>query len=159
MNNKSKNGVYALDIFIVVLLVFSIIGAAVRAFYGSGMILSGDADNYYVSYVICNTDSNMTGYFSEGAVFYTEDGEEFGSLVGDATSTPARIYTQNGEGKFITTYSDTHFDLTGTFSVSGEMKEQGFLCGSSYLAPNMTVKISRSGVTAEILITDITKAS
>ena len=45
-----------------------------------------------------------------------------------------------------------------TFSVNGEMKEQGFVCGSSYLAPNMTVKISRSGVTAEILITDITKA-
>ena len=158
MNKKSNNGVYALDIFIVVLLVFSIIGAAVRVFYASDMILSGEKDNYYVSYVICNTDSNMTGYFSEGAVFYTEDGEEFGSLVGDATSTPARVYTQNSEGKYITSYSDTHFDLSGTFSVNGEMKEQGFVCGSSYLAPNMTVKISRSGVTAEILITDITKA-
>lgn len=159
MDKKSKNGIYALDIFIVVLLVFSIIGAAVRAFYGSGMILAGEKDNYYVSYVICNTDSNMTGYFSEGAVFYTEDGEEFGSLVGDATSTPARIYTQNSEGKYITSYSDTHFDLSGTFSVKGEMKDEGFVCGASYLAPNMTVKISRSGVACEILITDITKAS
>ncbi len=159
MNKKSKNGVYALDIFIVVLLVFSIIGAAVRAFYGSGIIFSGEKENYYVSYIIYGTDSNMTEYFSDGAVFYSEDGEVFGTLAGDATTIPARVYTQNSEGKFIITQDDPHVDLSGTFSVNGEMKDEGFVLGGSYLAPNMKVKVSCSGVSTEILITDITKAS
>lgn len=159
MDKKSKNGVYALDIFIVVLLVFSIIGAGVRAFYGSGVILSGGEEDYYVSYIICNTDGSLTDHLSDGAVFYTENGDEFGKTAGDATTTPARIYTQNSEGKYITAYSDTHYDISGTFAVKGQMQDGGFVVSGEYLAPNMTVKITCSGVSAEILITDVTKAA
>ena len=159
MDKKSKNGIYALDVFIIILLVFSIVGAGVRAFYGSSSVSTGSEESYYVSYIICNTDGSMTDYFSDGSVFYTEDGEEFGKTAGDATTTPARIYTQNSEGKYVTAYSDTNYDIAGTFSVKGEMQDGGFVCAGSYLAPNMTVKINRSGVSAEILITEVTKAS
>lgn len=163
MKNSKKHAVYALDVFIVLLLLFSIGGAAVRAFIGSGTIIGTADEDYYVSYIICNADSSLHEYFSEGAVFYTEDGDAFGTVADLATSTPARIYTEDDEGKFIKGYADpdtnSNMDISGTFAVKGTMQEDGFRLSGDYLASGMKVKVYCSGAATEILITDITKAS
>ena len=159
MKKSKGQAVYALDVFIVILLVLSIVGAAVRVFWGNGRIIASADEEYYVSYVIYEAESSLGEYFSEGSVFYTGDGDVFGVVARDAVTTPAKFYAQNGEGEHVLAYSETKVDISGTFAVRGEMQEEGFVLSGEYLAPNMTVQVASGGVLCDILITDIAKAS
>ncbi len=159
MKKSKGHAVYALDIFIVILLVLSIVGAAVRVFWGNGRIIASADEDYYVSYVIYDAESSLGEYFSEGSIFYAPDGDVFGVVARDAVMTPAKFYSRNAEGEHVLAYSETKVDITGTFAVKGEMQEEGFVLSGEYLAPNMTVEVSGAGVNCKILITDIAKAS
>lgn len=164
MNTKDeikKRKVAAVDIFIAVLLLMCIIAVVIRIFMGERAFFTGDTKGEYtVSYTVTGAADEYSSFFSEGKKFCLESGEDFGILAGNATFTPAEIYTENSRGESVHGYaSDGSVDIKGTVTVSGTMTDSGFLLNSStYIAPNMTLTVSSADITVDILITDITKA-
>ncbi|MBQ2730073.1 MAG: hypothetical protein IJF69_04800 [Clostridia bacterium] len=158
---KTKKKIAAIDVLIVLLLLFCIAGIGVRIAVGdSGMFAKENRGEYVVSYVIEGEEDQYSSFFSEGSAFYLENGEMFGTLTGNATFTPAAVRSENSRGEYVHGYaSDGTVDIKGTAIVKGTMTETGFLLNSNtYIAPNMTLTVSSSDITVKLLITDITKA-
>ena len=161
INNQPKKKIAAIDVLIVLLLMLCVAGVAVRIAVGENGLFSGEEKgSYVVSYVIEGEKDEYSNYFSEGAEFFLENGDRFGSLSGNATFTPAKILGENSRGEAVISYAaDGTVDITGTFLVKGTLSESGFLLNSNtYIAPNMTVTVVSSDITATITVTDITKA-
>lgn len=164
MNTKDeikKRKVAAVDIFIAVLLLMCIIAVGIRIFMGERAFFTGDAKGEYtVSYTVTGTADEYSNYFSDGTALCLESGEPFGTLSGNATFTPAEIYTENSRGESVHGYAtDGSVDIKGTVTVSGTMTDSGFLLNSTtYIAPNMTLTVASADITVTLLITDITKA-
>lgn len=161
MINQQKKRIAAIDVLIILLLMLCIAGVAVRIAVGENGLFSNDEKgSYIISYVIEGEKDEYSNYFTEGREFFFENGESFGTLSGNATFTPARIIGENSRGEAVINYAtDGSVDITGTFLSRGTMTESGFLLNSNtYLAPNMTVMVVSSDITAEITVTDITKA-
>ena len=159
--NQQKKKIAAVDVLIILLLMLCLAGVAVRIAVGeNGLFSKDEKGSYMVSYVIEGENDEYSSYFSEGAEFYLENGDRFGTLSGNATFTPARIIGENSRGEAVISYaSDGTVDISGTFLVRGTMTQSGFLLNSNtYIAPNMTVTVGSSDITATITVTDIVKA-
>ena len=93
--------------------------------------------------------------------YYLEDGTPFGSLTGDAVFTPTREYLEDENGQYVASYNSSgRVDVKGTAKVEGVMTERGFMLEDKmYLAANMPLTVYSTEMTAEILITDISKVS
>ncbi len=159
-NNTTGKRFSAVDAFIVVLLAAAVIGVGFRVFAGNAGLFRTSEDEYYISYVIENADSELGKAITSGTVFYIEDEKLFGTAYGDVITTPAKIYNENSKGEYVVGYSSgARIDIQGSFSVKGTMTEKGFVNDCGYLAAGMTLKVYGGGVASEILITDIVKAT
>ena len=159
-NAENKKKTAALDVFVIILLLVCIAAIGVRVTVGSGGLLSTDErGEFLVSYVVSGIKSEYSDAFSEGKEFYLEDGEKFGTLASGAVFTPAKLYSENADGEYKTSYAtDGTVDIKGTAVVTGSMSESGFLLGGNrYIAANMALKISSSDISVTVTVTDITK--
>lgn len=160
MEKYSKKRVAAVDIFIILLLCCAVFAVGFKVFAGNAGLFAGTEEGYYISYVIEAADSETGKLISSGSNFYFENDKFFGSATGDVITTPARVYNENANGEYILGYSSgAQVDITGTFYVSGKMTEKGFICAGEYLSAGMVLRVYGNGVSPEILITDIAKAS
>lgn len=151
----------AADAFIIILLLICIAAVGVRIAVGNGGLLSTDkSGEYLVSYVVTGIKSEYTESFSEGAEFYLENGEHFGTLRSGAVFTPAKTYTENSDGALRAVYAtDGTVDVKGVALVRGTMTDSGFLLGGiRYIAPNLSLTASSSDITVKLTVTDITPA-
>lgn len=158
---KNKKRFAAVDILIAILLLLCIAGIGVRIFIGEGNLFhKGDAGEYVVSYLIFGEADDYSSLFSEGCEFYLENGTLLGTLTGNAAFTPALLSSENSRGEYVATYAtDGTVDIRGTMIVKGSMTESGFVLNSkTYISPNMTLTVSSSDITVDMLITDIAKA-
>ncbi|MBE6586969.1 MAG: DUF4330 family protein [Ruminococcaceae bacterium] len=157
---KSKKKIAAVDVMIAILLILCVAGIVIRVAVGDSGIFASGKGEYIVSYVVRGEDDEYSPYFAEGREFFLESGEKFGTLIADAELPPAEIYEENPNGDLELYYAqDGTVDFKGTLLVKGTMTDSGFLLNSNtYIAPNMTVTVSSSDITVELLITDITKA-
>ncbi len=158
---KNKKKFAAIDLLIIILLVVCLAGIVIRIAVGENLFFQKDSKGEYtVSYVVYEEADEYSNLFSSGKEFYLENGEYFGKLSGNATFTPAEIHSQNSRGEYVHGYADDGtVDIKGSFTVEGTMTETGFLLNANtYIAPNMTITVSSSDITVELLITDIAKA-
>ncbi len=152
----------AADLFLWLLLLLCIIGVGVRVVAGADGIFSrGEAGEYLISYLITDMRSEYSERFGEGTEFYLEDGTPFGVLSGEAVFTPTREYLENENGEYVVSYSSgNRVDVKGTVRASGAMTERGFMLEKKkYVAVNMPLTVHSAEISAEILITDISKVS
>lgn len=72
----------------------------------------------------------------------------------------ASLLSEDGEGKAVTVYSDTAYDIRGVISAEGCTEENGFLLnGTLPLAPGQTLSVRGSDIAFTFLITDISRLS
>lgn len=151
----------AIDALVILLLLLCVAGIAVRMAIGPGGLLSShDKGDYIVSYIVTGIRGEYSDCFSEGKEFFFEDGEHFGTLTAGAVFTPARLYGEDADGKYVPSYaSDGRVDVRGTALCEGKMTDEGFLLGGSiYAAANSQFTVSSADITVDIVITDIAKA-
>lgn len=161
-NTKKLRGYSAADVFLWLLLLLCIAGIGMRIAVGDrSMFTKGTPGEYLVSYVATDLRSEYSDYFSEGIEYYLEDGTPFGSLTGDAVFTPTREFLEDENGQYVASYNSSgRVDVKGTAKVEGVMTERGFMLGDRmYLAVNMPLTVCSTEITANILITDISKVS
>ena len=161
-NAKKLRGYSAADMFLWLLLLLCIAGIGIRIAVGDrSMLTKGIPGEYLISYVATDLHSEYSDYFSEGMEYYLEDGTPFGSLTGDAVFTPTREYLEDENGQYVASYSSSgRVDVKGSAKVEGVMTERGFLLGNQmYLGVNMSLTVCSTEMTADILITDISKVS
>ena len=152
----------AADVFLWLLLLMCVAGIGIRIAAGERSIFTKEAPGeYLISYVITDMRSEYSDYFSEGMEYYLEDGTPFGSLTGDAVFTPTREYLEDENGQYVASYNSSgRVDVKGTAKVEGVMTERGYMLEDKmYLAANMPLTVYSTEMTAEILITDISKVS
>ncbi len=164
MKKKAKKlrGYTAADVFLWLLLLLCIVGIGIRIAVGDrSLFTKGKPGEYLISYVVTDVRSEYSDYFSEGMEYYLEDGTPFGSLTGDAVFTPTREYLEDENGQYVASYSTSgRVDVKGTAKTEGVMTERGFMLENKmYLAANMPLTVYSTEMTAEILITDISKVS
>ncbi len=162
-----KRRVSALDVFIVVLVLMCIAGVIVRVYVGSEGILpvlDPDISEYAVSFEIKQVKASVGGYLSSGEKLWTESGELFGTVSDNVTVTPAQIFFEDKDGKYVSVYSSADngdnslVDIKGSVVTEGYMAEYGFLAGgTTYVAPNYEIDLHTEKATVTVIITGISK--
>ena len=158
---KGANHFAAIDALIIILLMLCVAGIIVRTAMGSGgLFATQDRGSYLVSYMVTGIRGEYSDCFSEGKEFYFENGEAFGTLTDGAVFTPARLYGEDADGKYVPSYAaDGRVDVRGTALCEGKMTDEGFMLGGSiYTAANSRFTVSSGDITVDIVITDIAKA-
>lgn len=165
MNNKEvsrkKKKIAAVDVLIVILLVLCVAGIGLRIAVGeNGLFYADTKDEYLVSYVIYSESDEYSALFAEGCEFFFESGERLGTVTGTPSLTPSKIVNKTSSGNYTVSYAnDGTVDIKGTVLVRGTMTDSGLLVSSStYIAPNMTVSVASSDISADMHITDIKAA-
>ncbi len=160
VKNSTTKRISAIDILVILLLIAAVIGVGFKVFAGNVGLFAGEKEEYHVSYVIEAADSQIGKYVTEGTTLYTEDGEVFGTIVGEVITTPAKIYNVNSDGEYVVGYSSgSKIDIEGTVSVRATNTEKGLVCANDYLCAGMKIKVYGGAVASEILITDVSKVS
>ena len=170
MNNKEnttqKRRLSALDVFAIVIVLLCAAGVIVRVYVGADGILSDigkENKEYTVSFEVTGITSAIGTYLTQGETFYGENGEMIGTIGEGVTVTPAMIFIEDADGKYVQTYSSADngdaslVDVRGTLTVEGYETEYGFLAnGKTYLSPNFETPMHTKSATVTVKITDIT---
>lgn len=158
---KKSPRISPLDIFITILVLMCIAGVIIRVYVGRDGILpdgSAETSEYAVSFEIKNAIPELSTYLSSGESLYDEGGVLFGTLGGTLTVTPAQIFVEDNEGKYVPAYSSSENDIRGTIMLEGYYAEYGFLVnGKTYIAPNFEIKLSTGMATFTAKVTGISK--
>lgn len=164
---KNVRRVSALDIFIVILVLMCIAGVIVRIYVGSEGILpvlDPDIAEYAVSFEVKQAKASISGYLSSGEKLWTENGELFGTVSDNVTVTPAQVFVEDKDGKYISVYSSADIgdnslvDIKGSVVTEGYMSDYGFLVGGeTYVAPNYEIELHTEKATVTVIITGISK--
>ena len=143
--NKLNRKISALDVVAIVLIVLCVAGLIIRLTVGRDGVMPEGApksEDYAVSFEITGQRSSAGTDISSGDVFFTADDAVFGTVTEQLSVTPARLYTENEEGKLTLSYSSSEgdgglVDIRGTMTVSGYPVDYGFLAGGkTYVCPN-----------------------
>ncbi len=165
MNSNSKRKISALDIFAVLLLLLCVAGVIVRAYVGDGGAISDvgkENGEYTVSFEITGVSGTVGSYIAEGENLYGEGGVLIGTVKEGVTVTPAVIFAEDKDGKYVQSYSASDngetslVDVKGTMFVKGREVACGFLAnGKTYLSPNFETELHTKNVTVTVKITDV----
>lgn len=166
-NAKKSGRISALDVFIAVLVLMCIAGVIVRVYVGSEGILpvlDPDISEYAVSFEIKQVKAPVSGYLAPGERLWTADGTLFGTISGNLTVTPAQIFVEDADGKYISVYSSADngdnslIDIKGSAMTEGYAADYGFLVnGKTYIAPNYEIELHTEKATVIVIITGISK--
>lgn len=164
-NVAGKRKISPLDVFVIVLLVLCVAGVALRIYVGTDGILpdiTKETGEYAVSFEVTGISSAVSTYLAKGEPLYSESGELIGTVREGITVTPAVIFVEDADGKYVQTYSGADngdaslVDVRGTFTVEGHETGYGFLAnGKTYLAPNYVTEMHTRNATFSVKITDI----
>lgn len=166
--NANKTGrISALDVFIAVLVLMCIAGVIVRVYVGSEGILpvlDPEISEYAVSFEIKQVKAPVSTYLGSGESLWTADGELFGTVSDNVTVTPAQIFVEDQDGKYIAVYSSADIgdnslvDIKGSALTEGYTADYGFLVnGKTYIAPNYEIELHTEKATVTVVITGISE--
>ena len=166
-SNNEKKKISSLDVFLFILLIMCIAGVAVRLAVGENGILPAaapDQTEFAVSFELRQAKTSLSGFFSSGEVFYDEGSDVFGTVDGQVSVTPAQLFTEDEDGKYVISYSGAEngdnslVDIRGTMTVKGYKTDYGFLVnGETYIAPNFVISLHSDKTTSDVRIMDITE--
>ena len=158
---KKVSRVSPLDIFIAILVVMCIVGVVIRVYVGKDGILpasNNETADYVVSFEIKNAIPELSTYLTSGESLYDSEGNLFGTVSENLTVTPAQIFVEDSEGKYVPVYSSNENDIRGTVMLSGSYADYGFLAGGkTYIAPNYDIELHTGMASFTMKITGISK--
>ncbi len=167
-NTGKRGALTPLDVFMILICVICVAGVAVRAIVGRDASVPApkpEQTEYAVSFELTGARADATGYFTAGEVLYTEDGEVFGTVRDQVSVTPAKIFSEDEDGRLVLSYSGADngdgslVDIKGTLTLEGFETDYGFLVGGKlYIAPNYELTLHTSKTTANVRITGINPA-
>jgi regulator of protease activity HflC (stomatin/prohibitin superfamily) len=167
-NRKFKIG--ALDIFIIVCLVFAIAAVGTRFFVNrnSGVGDKVQMENYVVSIKINDIkDSSAQSYFEPGTNFYLEDTNAiFGAVREGLTINDAEKVYEMPNGDVVIAQNNAtgdlyRVDVEMSVDVLGKIDAEGrfLLNGNTYICVNKEIKIYSKYLSVTGTITSVTKVS
>ncbi len=165
-----KRKLNAADIFVLLALLFALLGVLGRMFMIDQFLSDQSAltkkETYVISFLASGVPLSATDGFAVGAEVKLEDGTLLGTVNDGASITPAETYVLNENFEYVLVYSmeesETGLrDVRGTITIEAESKEgEGvFFNGKMHLAAGKELSVLLPNVTADLLITDIEKAS
>ncbi len=170
--DKNENGrtkrLSALDVFVIVLACLAFAGLVIRIALGRDGALPEDAPvkgEYAVTFEIASLKAIGGSELSSGDMVYTENGEVFGTVSGRLPVTPARIYTEDADGKYVLSYSSGEgdsatVDVKGVIKTEGYKTDYGFLVGGKIFAsPGYEITLHTDKLTANVRVIDIAKVT
>ena len=170
--DKNENGrtkkLSALDVFVIVLACLAAAGLVVRVAVGRGGALPEDAPvkgEYALTFEISSMKASGGSELVSGDVMYTESGEVFGTVSGRLSVTPAKIYTEDADGKYVLSYSNGEgdsaaVDVKGVIKTEGYKTDYGFLVGGRIFAsPGYEITLHTDKLTASVKVIDIAKVT
>ncbi|MCQ2426396.1 MAG: DUF4330 family protein [Lachnospiraceae bacterium] len=111
-----------------------------------------------ISFLIEGLDAAGTDYIVIGDTVRL--GDDAVGTVKSFDIQRASLLSENGEGKAVTVYSDTAFDIRGVISAEGCTEESGFLLnGTLPLAPGQVLSVRGTDISFTLLVTDISRLS
>jgi len=167
-DGKAARRVSILDVFVVILLILCVAGLIVRVAVGKdGALPEGapESGEWAVTFEIPSLKASSGDGFPAGALLYTEDGDIFGTISDQVSVTPAKIYTEDEDGRFVLTYSGSEgdnslVDIRGTATVEGYEVDYGFFAGGKVLAsPGCELTLHTDTATVKARIQDIVRIS
>ena len=165
---REKRSLSALDVFIVILVLLCLAGLALRVALGRDGSLPEDSPKtgeFALTFEIPSLKAQSGSDISAGDVLYTEDGAVFGTLTSQLSVTPARIYSEDADGKYVLSYSSGEgdgalVDVTGVMTVTGYQTGYGFLAGGKTLAsPGCEIALHTDRLTFTVRVTDVARVS
>ena len=168
MDKKEKRGLSALDVFVITLAALALAGLVIRIAVGRDGALPEDAPvkgEYAVTFEIASLSATNGSEIQSGDVLYTENGELFGTVSGRLSVTPAKIYTEDADGKYVLSYSggegdSATVDVKGVIKTEGYKTDYGFLAGGKIFAsPGCELKLHTEKLTAYVRVIDIAKVT
>lgn len=169
VNNGKDRRVGVLDVFVIILILLCVAGLIVRIAVGrDGVLPEGapESGEWALSFEISSVRAGVGDGFSVGEVMYTENGEVFGTVSGQVSVTPAKIYSEDEEGRYILSYASSDggdnsmVDIKGTLTSEGYAVDYGFLVGGKIFAsPGSELTLHTEKATCSVKILDIVKIS
>ncbi len=160
-----------LDAVIILLIITSVVGIYFRYNVFESLKNQKDIKEYVVSFSVQNIRRSTTNYLDiDDVVYYEEDGEKLGELIGYAAEsfnalrpTPASEYFVDQNGNTVQVFypnsesMDARVDVEGKLLCEGTYSdESGFLVnGTRYLAPGQTVEIYTEMVSLTMTVKEI----
>ena len=163
--SKVKNKISALDVFVAAVLLLCIAALAARLAAGRDGILPEGAPekgSFALSFEAPGMRSGSVEALAAGTIVSTEDGDVFGTIADSVSVTPAKLYTEDAEGKYVLSYSPSDgadggtVDVRGTLTVEGYFTDSAFLVGGKTGAtPNSALTLHTESTTFNVRIMDI----
>lgn len=161
VETKKASRVSPLDIFIAILVIMCIAGVVIRVYVGKDGILpaaGSETADYVVSFEIKNAIPELSTYLASGESLYDDEGNLFGTVNENLTVTPALVFVEDSEGKYVPVYSSSENDIRGTVMLSGRYESYGFLVnGKVYIAPNFEIELHTGMASFTMKVTGISK--
>lgn len=164
---KKRRSLSALDVSVIIIALLCVAGVMVRIYAGDSGVLpisNPDKEEYVASFEISGVKTVLGTGISSGEKLYDENGSFVGTVGENVTITPAKLYVEDSEGKYIQIYASADngdnslIDIRGTVLTKGYYTDYGFLAdGKTYIAPNYTIELHTDRATFTLRITDISK--
>lgn len=158
--NKRKFTFGALDVFLILAVILSAAGIAVRCVLTdeNGILaVTPEKTSVAVQILIEGIENSSSDYFSEDAVFGVGTEGDEGRLM-SVTVQPAEYYVENERGELEIAYEDAENgkrDVRCTVVVEGYYRDGIFMLGGKTpMLPGGTVRMSGGGISVTALIID-----
>lgn len=149
----------ALDIVILIVLIFCVLSFALRLREQSEIADSSLSGKYEVSFLVSNVRYTTADAFVSGdAVYVATDDAYIGTFDRIDSNSPAVHYAPDPDVGAVKVYypEGTRVDITGTIISEGVMNEDGFFAGGSYfLAPGKKMTLYTGHVYLEVVLGEI----
>ncbi len=170
MAKRERRRFGALDAFVILLLIVSLVGVLARYMLtDENGILAAEPETVDVAVALLIQDLPYTssGTFVEGTLFTISgngggDGVAEGVAISDFTETPAEYYAENENGEIELLYASGEYaniDCRGLLRVTGYYKNGVFMIGdgedSVPLTAGMYITVWSGDLTETALVTDI----
>ncbi len=158
-DGEAKKKINALDILIIVVLIFCVVSIAFRYYKGEKSESYSTDGKYAISFTVNDIRYTTADAFVKGDKVYVAWDDRFiGTFERLDSTNPAAYYATSPKDGVVKVYypEDTRIDVTGTIISEGYMNDDGFFAGGTYfLAPGKGLTIYTGHLYLDITLGNI----
>lgn len=158
---KTVGRINSADVMVLLLCIVCIIGLVLRFGVLNTIETNATSEAASVTVLIEGIAGTSKDYILLGdEIYLSESGARLGTVSSILSVSPSSYYEYRDDGSINQMQSvNGRIDVRVVISVQGCMTEAGFLLdGTTYIAPNMTLSLNSSTLSAVALITDVQTA-
>lgn len=157
MKQRIKFNVY--DILIILFILLCITGIIFRSSIAGAVSSAVYDDEVRIHFTVSQADDSIISSINAGDIFYLENGAKFGMLMEGYTYSNALTHTFDKNGKLSTDQSNDLYEISGVFSVTGRVTENGFICSTEKLYINSELTVHSKLASFTLTVTEIENIS